>query len=384
MTSFSRSTESLQSHHTFWSNPVTRSNSTYSRSLTDGSEHDRAFTNHSSVEEAIAKPPCRIVLGTASIGSAQSPVAQINTAEEAAAYINIFRARGYFDIDTARAYPVGQEGTCETLLGGIAPPLSKWANISTKVSSFWPGCHQASHIEASINKSLDMLQAQAVDIMYLHAPDYNTDFNETCSAMDKAFRQGKFERFGLSNFKARDVKEVLDICERHGYIKPSVYQGQYNLLCRDAEEELLPLLRAQNIAFHAYSPSACGLFSSTITTAALRHPGRRWYTGSPLGAKYSHDYFQPKILAAAEIVRCAAEQFGMTGHAAALRWAVWHSELAAACGDGLIIGASNTTQLRQNLDYLEQGPLPEKLVKAISAVWQGVRGLKKRPKYSFL
>src|SRR2546423_1261632 len=53
------------------------------------------------------KPFIKIVLGTASLGSELSPIAKINTPAAASAFISTFRARGYSDIDTARAYPVG-------------------------------------------------------------------------------------------------------------------------------------------------------------------------------------------------------------------------------------------------------------------------------------
>jgi aflatoxin B1 aldehyde reductase len=176
-----------------------------------------------------------------------SPIAKINTVEAANAFVSRFRSRGYADIDTARAYPVGRGGTCEKLLGEKSLKLKTWSNVSTKVSSFMPGSHRAKNIETSINRSLEALNVESVDIMYLHAPDRATSFEETCFAMDKAYQDGKFERFGLSNYQVADVKEILEICERNELVKPSVYQGQYNPICRGAETELLALLRQHNI-----------------------------------------------------------------------------------------------------------------------------------------
>lgn len=48
------------------------------------------------------------------------------------------------------------------------------------------------------------------------------------------------------------LEEFLDICEEKGFVKPSVFQGQYNAVCRRPEQDLMPLLRKHGIAFYAY------------------------------------------------------------------------------------------------------------------------------------
>ena len=83
------------------------------------------------------KPYIKIVLGTASLGSALSPIAKINTPEAASAFVSTFRSRGYSDIDTARAYPVGRGGTCEQLLGEKSLRLRAWSNVSTRWARFF-------------------------------------------------------------------------------------------------------------------------------------------------------------------------------------------------------------------------------------------------------
>jgi aflatoxin B1 aldehyde reductase len=329
------------------------------------------------------KPYIKIILGTASLGSALSPIAKINTPGAAQAFVSTFRARGYSDVDTARAYPVGRGGTCEKLLGDKSLKLRNWSNVSTKVSSFMPGSHRAKNIETSINRSLEALNVECVDIMYLHAPDRATSFEETCFAMDKAYRDGKFERFGLSNYQVADVKEIIEICERNELVKPSVYQGQYNPICRGAEAELLALLRQHNIAFYAYSPSACGFFSNKISKAHTPGAEGRWNIKSPLGAKYRGDYFHDPLFAAAEMVKGHAAFYGISGHAAALRWTTWHSDLQAEKGDAIIIGASSLEQLEENLNILEQGPLPDSLLHVLERVWDDVKDLDQGPRFSF-
>ena len=386
------SASSTHSNHSFGSRRSTVSNGTDVTDMTLTPLRSRANTNSLYKTETViapsqhmpSKPPLRVVLGTASVGSSKSPLAKITTTEEVSKFVSTFRSRGYLDIDTARAYPVGRGGTCEALLGEKPLRLSKWANVSTKVSSFMPGSHRAKNIALSIDRSLEALDADSVDVMYLHAPDRATPFKETCQAMHNAFIDGKFERFGLSNYTVEEVEEIIKICEENGFVKPSVYQGQYNPICRGAEERLFPVLREYNIAFYAYSPSACGFFSKKVTRASARDKNSRWNIASPLGAKYSGDYFHDPLFAAAEIVRQQAARYGITGHAAALRWTTWHSELGAEFGDSVIVGASKINQLAENLDILEQGPLPEPLVETINGVWEDVKSFEKGPRFSFV
>ncbi|KAK5079592.1 hypothetical protein LTR70_009273 [Exophiala xenobiotica] len=327
---------------------------------------DSATNDHAVEELPLRKPPVKLVLGTASIGSDRSPLAKISTPEDVDPILDLFRSRGYFEIDTARAYPVGAAGTCERLLGQRS--LSQWAEVSTKVSSFMPGCHSAKSIMRSINYSLESLNVESVDIMYLHAPDRATPFKITCEVMHNAFLEGKFQRFGLSNFTVDEVIEVVTICEENGYTRPSVYQGQYNPVCRDAEDRLFTTLKQHRIAFYAYSPSACGFFGTEVASQK-----GRWTPTSPLGKKYISDYFHGHLFAVAEVMKESAAKYGITGHAAALRWTAWHSELSEECGDAVIIGFSAYDQLAQNLNTLEQGPLPAPLLNTINEVWGMVK-----------
>ena len=59
-------------------------------------------------------------------------------------------------------------------------------------------------------------------------------------------------KLGVSNFSLVMLEEWLATCESQGYIKPTVYQGQYNLLCRAYEHGLFPILRKHGIRFTAY------------------------------------------------------------------------------------------------------------------------------------
>jgi aflatoxin B1 aldehyde reductase len=66
---------------------------------------------------------------------------------------------------------------------------------------------------------------------------------------------------------------------------------------------------------------------------------------------------------------------GISESEAALRWLTHHSALKAELGDGIIVGAGSVKHLEDNLNALKKGPLPEDVVEALDAGWEGIRGL---------
>ncbi len=164
--------------------------------------------------------------------------------------MDTFHNRGYSHLDTARDYSPNAPGASEARLGQ-AGAASRFT-IHSKVHSGQPGDHEPLKIDLSIRQSLDALTTPAVETMFLHVPDRQTPFEDTAEAMNAAFLQGKFKKVGVSNYSAAEVQRFIEICEKKGYTKPSMYQGQYNAIVRGGEKELFPLLRKHNIAFFAY------------------------------------------------------------------------------------------------------------------------------------
>lgn len=98
------------------------------------------------------------------------------------------------------------------------------------------------------------------------------------------------------------------------------------------------------------------------------------YPQTPLGKVYQEDYFRDELFQAAKYLLDAAEKEGLTAHAVALRWIMYHSALSSEHGDAVIIGASSLRQALQNLEIFDDGPLSDSLVKEIENVWQMAKG----------
>ena len=70
-----------------------------------------------------------------------------------------------------------------------------------------------------------------------------------------------------------------------------------------------------------------------------------------------------------------AEKHGLTLAEVALRWMTHHSRLGKEFPDAILIGASSTKHIEQNMVDLEKGPLPDDVVKALDQAWERVKPL---------
>ncbi|KAK3672113.1 hypothetical protein LTR78_008084 [Recurvomyces mirabilis] len=304
--------------------------------------------------------PVNIILGTHTVGDKQVPgtqgIVHFSEDKDVKELLDTFYERGYRQLDTASLYPGS-----EVSLGRAGAP-SRFT-IHTKVHSGPPGAHEPAKLKQSVEKSLLELKTDSVETMFLHVPDRQTPFEDVAKTMDELAKTGAFKRVGLSNYAPDEVKRFLEICEQHGYTKPSVYQGHYNALVRGGEEALFPLLRQHNMSFFAYSAAAAGIFAEANPDSS------RWKDDNQIGQIYSMIYSQPAVQAAVAKVREDALKHNIGGHAAALRWTAYHSILDGRYGDAIIFAVSKLSQLHSSLDAIEAGPLPDELAGDMSAVF---------------
>lgn len=184
--------------------------------------------------------------------------------------------------------------------------------------------------------------------------------------MDKLHKAGKFVQFGISNFTAHEVAEIVMTCKYNNWVRPTVYQGMYNCITRNIESELFVACRRYGLDIVTYNPIAGGLFSGKIKSRDLVPESGRFSVKT-----YRDRYFRESTFKALQIVEQAAEKHGLTMIETALRWTVHHSALKIKDGnDGILIGISSVSQLEDNLNNLEKGPLPEDVVKALEEAWQ--------------
>ncbi|PFN76001.1 oxidoreductase [Bacillus sp. AFS076308] len=110
-------------------------------------------------------------------------------------------------------------------------------------------------LKQAVEKSLQRLQTDYIDLFYIHFPDQDTPKDEAVGALKQLKDEGKIRAIGVSNFSIEQLKEA----NKDGYV--DVYQGEYNLLSREAERELFPYVNNNRISFIPYFPLASGLLT---------------------------------------------------------------------------------------------------------------------------
>ena len=277
-------------------------------------------------------------------------------------FINTYLDAGYSELDTAYVY---NEGNCERLLGEALKEIDKPYTIATKVNPRISGKLDGEAAYKQVNESLDRLGLDSVDIVYLHFPDPATPVISVLEACADLHEQGKFKEIGLSNFPAWMVADVWHICDKHGWVKPTIYQGIYNPLTRKAEIELNACLNNYGMRFYAFNPMAGGLLTGRY--------GK--FEDAPTDGRFTHRpnyqgrYWKKSYFDAVEIIKSAAEKHGITSIEATYRWLAYHSMLNGDRGDGILIGASMMSHLKQNMEAVEKGPLPDDVIAAFEEAW---------------
>ena len=188
-------------------------------------------------------------------------------------------------------------------------------------------------------------------------------------SIDVAHRAGIFTRFGLSNFSAAQVLAVHAHCRAHGYVLPTVFQGNFNAVARHLEFRLLPTLRQLGIAFYAYSPLAGGFLSRTKQQITAGQGRFGETAGSTI---YAQMYARPTLLDALDSWGDIAAEAGCSRAELAYRWVKFNSALRAEEGDALLVSGSTPQQLEETLQGLEKGPLSDEVAAKIDALWASV------------
>ncbi|KAK2760354.1 hypothetical protein FQN54_002424 [Arachnomyces sp. PD_36] len=322
----------------------------------------------------------KIVFGAMTFGEPNTLGARVHDLEEAGKIVDVFQKHGHNEIDTARLY--GHGSTEKMLAGldwqkrGIVMDTKLYPSAGLPPSITGEGyTHQSGDVRRGLLDSLKALGCEKVDMFYLHAPDRNTPFEETLEEVNKLHSEGRFNRFGISNYPAWEVARICEICEKNGWVKPVVYQGMYHALQRNIEPELFDCLRHYGIALYAFQPLAGGFLTGKYSREQEEfEPGSRFDPKIVQGEYHRGKYWNEAYFDALDGIRGVAGKYGLEVAEVALRWLEHHSSMKGELGDAIIVGASSTRHLEGNLADLEKGPLPEEVVESVEKGWLMVKG----------
>jgi len=176
------------------------------------------------------------------------------------AYAN---AGGNF-IDTANRYT---EGTSERFIGDFIKADRDHFVLATKYTlkdkngdPNFAGNHRKNMMR-SVKESMDRLQTDYLDILWLHIWDFTTHPEEVLMGLNDLISRGLVHYIGISDTPAWRVAQANTIAELRGWHKFAGLQVEYNLINRTVERDLLPMAKAFNLAVTPWAPLAGGALS---------------------------------------------------------------------------------------------------------------------------
>ena len=289
----------------------------------------------------------RLCLGMMSYGSKEWR-AWVLEGDEAKPFVKRALDAGVNFFDTADVYSTGES---ERITGRLFKDLGvKRENIilATKVNGQMSddvndrGLSRK-HILDSIDKSLQRLQMDYVDLYQIHRWDYETPIEETLEALNDVVRAGKARYIGASSMFAWQFARALHASERHGWTKFVSMQNHYNLGYREEEREMIPLCIDQGIGLIPWSPLARGFLAGNRKRGGGGETTRA--NSDPFGNSL---YFRDEDFAIAECAAEVANERGVTSSQIALAWILSKPYVTSP-----IIGATKMDHLDQAIAALE-------------------------------
>lgn len=201
------------------------------------------------------------------------------TADEPRSFqlLDAFVGEGFNLIDTADVYsrwaPGNKGGESETILGRWLKASGNRGRvvIATKVGlEMGPGEVGLSraYILKAVERSLNRLQVDMIDLYQAHKDDPNTPLEETLGTFAELIRAGKVRAIGASNYSAARLAEALSVSQRLGLPRYESLQPEYNLYDRAGfEAELEPLCRRENLGVIPYFSLAAGFLTGKYRSA---------------------------------------------------------------------------------------------------------------------
>ena len=195
------------------------------------------------------------------------------------------------------------------------------------------------HIMESIDRSLDRLGFDYIDVYFAHRYDPETPLEETVEAFSDVVRSGRAHYWGTSMWTAAQIAEAHAYAKSNGLVAPVSEQPEYSMVRRArVEEQILPTTTRLGVGLVVFSPLAQGLLTG------------KYDDGVPAGSRFANfERFRDQNLtdenaAKVKALKSVADQLGLTRAQLALAWVLRQPGVTS-----VITGASRPEQLEDNV-----------------------------------
>lgn len=246
-------------------------------------------------------------------------------------------------IDTANVYSFGQS---EQLLGQGLKDLNIKRDevvIATKVMGIMgPQPNNVGlsryHIFNSVEASLQRLQLDHIDILYVHGVDPKTSLEEIVRSLNDIVNTGKVRYIAICNWPAWMVAKAQAIAHYNGWHQFIGLQYHYSAATRDIEHELVPMAADHQLAIFPWSPLSGGFLSGKFTREGSKEEGSRRanFDFPPIDKEKAYDLV--------DVMADIAKNHNASIAQVALAWANQQPGVTST-----IIGAKTLEQLNANI-----------------------------------
>jgi aryl-alcohol dehydrogenase-like predicted oxidoreductase len=247
--------------------------------------------------------------------------------------------------DCADVY--GRRGGAETILGEVLGPRRKDIVLGSKFGRRMDeegrlmGGSRA-YVRSALEASLRRLKTDWIDLYQYHLLDRATPIEETVAALDELVREGKVRHVGCCHMPLATVTAALAHARAHRLAPFVACEDEYNLLARDIEDELLPVIRAQGLGLLPYYPLASGLLTGKYRRGEPFPPGSRFATVTD--RNYAGDFINEANWTQLERLSAFARTRGRAIIELAMSWLV--AQPLVSC---VIVGATKAEQIEESV-----------------------------------
>ena len=272
--------------------------------------------------------------------------------------------RGITHFDLANNY--GPEaGSAEETFGRVMTeelkPYRDEMIISTKAGYYmWPGPYgewgSKKNLVASLDQSLKRMNLDYVDIFYHHRPDLDTPLEETMDALAGIVKSGKALYVGISNYNVEQTEDAVRMLDTMGIHCP-IHQMQMSMIHRE-NEAVLDVLNRHGVGAIAFSPLAQGILTGKYINGI---PADSRAAGASVFLNANH------VTGSVEVITKRLMEIsdgrGQSLAQMALAWVLQKKGMTS-----VIIGASRTEQIVENLKTMENMAFTEEELRRIDEI----------------
>jgi len=247
--------------------------------------------------------------------------------------------------DTADVYANGE---AETLLGQILPEYDRATYVVATKCYFPMSDHETNkglsrkHIIDSIHKSLERLNLDYVDLFYGHRFDEETPLEETLRAMNDLVTGGLTTYWGVSEWSAAQIDEAVTVCDKHGWEKPVVNQPLYNLISRDIEKEVIPMVNKHGLGIANFCPLAQGVLTGKYSGGRIPEGSRG--SNEAINTFMNNELGNMELLDRIDSLGEIAGKYDLTIAQLSIAWILQNKSISC-----VLNGASSIEQLESNV-----------------------------------